>query len=83
MEDIFVRAVKMLKAKGYMKVENYLVDGTKIESARGRYRFVWKQSVEKDERKLEEKLRGRMRTGNTGSGTLRSGEARRGIPVRR
>jgi transposase len=37
MEEIFVTAVKMLKAKGYIKVEHYFVDGTKIESASGRY----------------------------------------------
>jgi transposase len=35
MEEIFVSAVKMLKAKGYIKLENYFVDGTKIESAAG------------------------------------------------
>jgi transposase len=57
MEDIFVTAVKMLKAKGYIKVENYFVDGTKIESASGRYTFVWKKSIEKNDRKLDEKLR--------------------------
>jgi transposase len=46
MEEIFVTAVKMLKAKGSIKLENYFVDGTKIESAAGRYTFVWKKAVE-------------------------------------
>jgi len=57
MEEIFVTAVKMLAAKGYVKLENYFVDGTKIESAAGRYTFVWKKAVEKHEKKLDEKLR--------------------------
>ena len=57
MEEIFVTAVKMLAAKGYIKLENYFVDGTKIESASGRYTFVWKKSVEKNDRKLDLKLR--------------------------
>jgi transposase len=35
-EEIFVTAVKMLKAKGYIKLENYFIDWTKIESAAGR-----------------------------------------------
>jgi hypothetical protein len=61
MEENFVTAVKMLKAKGYIKVENYFVDGTKIESASGRYTFVWKKSVEKNDRKLDEKLRAYIR----------------------
>ena len=39
MEEVFVTAVKMLAAKGYIKLENYLIDGTKIESASGRLRF--------------------------------------------
>ena len=57
MEEIFVTAVKMLAAKGYIKLENYFVDGTKIESASGRYTFVWKKSVENHDRKLDAKLR--------------------------
>jgi transposase len=61
MEEIFVTAVKMLHAKGYIKLENYFVDGTKIESASGRYTFVWKKSVENNDRKLDDKLRAYVR----------------------
>ena len=57
MEEIFVTAVKMLNAKGYIKLENYFVDGTKVESASGRYTFVWKKAVERNDKKLDEKLR--------------------------
>jgi transposase len=57
MEDIFVTAVKMLKAKGYVKLEHYFVDGTKMESASGRYTCVWKKSIGKNDGKLDEKLR--------------------------
>jgi len=57
MEEIFVTAVQMLHAKGYIKLENYFVDGTKIESASGRYTFVWKKAVEKHDQKLDAKLR--------------------------
>jgi len=57
MEEIFIAAVKMLNAKGYIKLENYFVDGTKVESASGRYTFVWKKAVEKNDKKLDEKLR--------------------------
>jgi hypothetical protein len=54
LEAIFVTAVKLLKATGYINGENYFVDGTKIESASGQYPFVWKQSVEQHDRKLDE-----------------------------
>jgi transposase/IS5 family transposase len=57
MEEIFVTAVKMLAAKGYIRLENYFEDGTKIESASGRYTYVWKKSVENNDKKLDEKLR--------------------------
>ena len=33
------------------------MDGTKIESAANKYTFVWKKSVEKNEKKLDEKVR--------------------------
>ena len=62
MEEIFVTAVKMLAAKGYIKLENYFVDGTKIESASGRYTFVWKKAVEKNDKKLDAKLRAYIKT---------------------
>jgi len=61
MEEIFVTAVKMLNAKGYIKLENYFVDGTKVESASGRYTFVWKKLVERNDKKLDEKLRAYVR----------------------
>ena len=56
-EEIFVAAVKLLNRKGYVSLEKYFVDGTKIESAANKYTFVWKRSVEKNEKKLDEKLR--------------------------
>ena len=61
MEEVFVAAVKMLAAKGYIKLENYFVDGTKIESASGRYTFVWKKTVQKNDHKLDERLRSYIR----------------------
>jgi transposase len=61
MEEIFVTAVKMLTAKGYVKLENYFEDGTKIESASGRYTYVWKKSIERNNKNLDDKLRGYIR----------------------
>ena len=56
-EEIFVATVKLLNRSGYVSLEKYFVDGTKIESAANKYTFVWKKAVEKNERKLDEKLR--------------------------
>jgi hypothetical protein len=57
LEAICVTAVKLLKATGSINGETYGVDGTKIESASGRYLFVWKQSIEQHKRKLDEQRR--------------------------
>lgn len=56
-EEIFVATVKLLNRKGYVSLEKYFVDGTKIESAANKYTFVWKKAVEKNEGKLDEKLK--------------------------
>ena len=56
-EEIFVSTVKLLNRKGYVSLEKYFVDGTKIESAANKYTFVWKKAVEKNEKKLDEKLK--------------------------
>jgi hypothetical protein len=57
MEGVFMLTVKLLSAKGYLKLENYFVDGTKIESAANKYTFVWKRAMETNDRKLDMKLR--------------------------
>jgi transposase len=56
MEEVFVSTVKLLSAKGYVKLENYFVDGTKIESAANKYTFVWKRAIDTNDRKLDLKL---------------------------
>ncbi|HOS30988.1 MAG TPA: transposase, partial [Treponemataceae bacterium] len=56
-EEIFVAVVKLLNQKGYVQLQNYFVDGTKIESAANKYTFVWRRAVEKNETKLDKNLR--------------------------
>ena len=48
-EEIFASTVKLLNRKGYVSLEKYFVDGTKIESAANKYTFVWKKAVEKND----------------------------------
>lgn len=45
--------LQQLVQAGYVKLEHYFVDGTKIEANANRYTFVWKKAVEKDKVKLE------------------------------
>src|SRR5690606_11006732 len=46
----------LLAELGYVSLKVQYIDGTKIESAAGRYTFVWKGSVEKNRAKLENKI---------------------------
>lgn len=55
-QQLFADVVRMLHELQYVSLNVQYIDGTKIESAAGRYTFVWKGSVEKNKAKLEEKL---------------------------
>ena len=56
-EVIFIDLVKLLYNKGYISLENYFLDGTKIESAANKYTFVWKKATDTNDAKLDEKLK--------------------------
>ena len=52
-QELFASIVRMLHEMEYVSLKVQYVDGTKIESAAGRYTFVWKKSIEKNKTKLE------------------------------
>lgn len=52
-QDLFASIVRMLHELEYVSLRVQYVDGTKIESAAGRYTFVWKKSIQKNKSKLE------------------------------
>lgn len=55
-QQLFADVVRLLQELQYVSLNVQYVDGTKIESAAGRYSFVWKGSVEKNKAKLEAKI---------------------------
>ncbi len=60
-EDVFYEVVKLLIEKKYIKLQNYFLDGTKIEANANKYTFVWKKSVEDYDRRLDEKIKNHLR----------------------
>lgn len=52
-QTLFGDIVRMLHELEYVSLKVQYIDGTKIESASGRYTFVWKKSIEKNKAKLE------------------------------
>lgn len=55
-KTIFSTTVELLQQDGYVSFDEYFLDGTKIQSAANKYTFVWRKSVEKYRKNLEENL---------------------------
>lgn len=50
MKKLFAEVVKMLVEMGYVSLDVQYFDGTKIESKSNKYTFVWRKSVEKQQK---------------------------------
>nr|AAK48936.1 unknown [Bacillus thuringiensis] len=53
--ETFFSLIHQLKQEGLVKLEDYFLDGTKIEANANRYTFVWRKSTKKYNQKLDEK----------------------------
>ena len=56
-EDIFTSVLELLIEEGYVKLENYFLDGTKIEANANKYSWVWGKSTRRYKQKLQEKVK--------------------------
>jgi transposase len=56
LKEVFTQVVKLLVEQGFTSIDDVYVDGTKIESAAGRYTFVWRKSVEKNTARIATQL---------------------------
>ncbi|MBQ1690511.1 MAG: transposase, partial [Firmicutes bacterium] len=56
-EDVFYEIVHLLVEKGYIRLESYFLDGTKIEANANKYTFVWNKAVKGYDRKLDIKVK--------------------------
>lgn len=56
MDELFETMIQKLIADNYITMENYFLDGTKIEANANKYSFVWKKSTLRFEEKLKEKI---------------------------
>ena len=56
MDELFETMIQKLIADNYITMENYFLDGTKIEASASKYSFVWKKSTLRFEKKLKEKI---------------------------
>ncbi|MED0651188.1 IS1182 family transposase, partial [Aeribacillus composti] len=56
MDELFEAMILKLIEENYITMENYFLDGTKIEANANKYSFVWKKSTLKFEAKVREKI---------------------------
>ncbi|TVX96341.1 IS1182 family transposase, partial [Paenibacillus cremeus] len=56
LETVVTSVLQFLAEENYVQLENYFVDGTKIEANANRYTFVWGKAVVKQKAKLQEKV---------------------------
>lgn len=55
-EEVFVAVLKLLILEDYVKLEDYYVDGTKVEANANRYTAVWAKNTDRYEQQLEERI---------------------------
>ena len=56
MESVFAAVTDLLLEKGCVRLEDYFVDGTKIEANAGKYSYVWAKSTKRYKRQVKEKI---------------------------
>jgi transposase len=56
-EDIFSSVLSLLIEEGYVKLENYFVDGTKLEANANKYQWVWAKNTRRYKQQLQEKVK--------------------------
>lgn len=56
-EEVFSKVLEYLLKAGYIKMENYFIDGTKIEGNANKHSYVWKKSTQKHKKNLQTKIK--------------------------
>jgi transposase len=60
-EVVFTEVLQYLIEEGYVSLENYFLDGTKIEANANKYKWVWAKSTAKYKERLQEKIQELLR----------------------
>jgi transposase len=56
-EDLFSQLVRLLAEAGELSLCSAFIDGTKLEANANRYSFVWKKTTQKNESKMQERMK--------------------------
>lgn len=55
-KEVFAHVLLTLHEQGYVKLDDYFLDGTILESVASRYTFVWKSNVERYKKSVLDKV---------------------------
>jgi hypothetical protein len=55
-ETIFTKVLEYLVEEGYVKLENYFADGTKIEANANKHKVVWAKRKETYQKRVREQI---------------------------
>lgn len=56
-DELFYSVTEILEEMGLIKLDNYFLDGTKIEANANKYTFVWRKSTKRYKSALEKKVK--------------------------
>jgi transposase len=56
-DEIFYSVIEVLHESGYINLDDYFLDGTKIEANANKYTWVWKKSTHRYKGSLEKKVK--------------------------
>jgi transposase len=59
-EDIFTSVLGLLIEEKYVKLENYFVDGTKLEANASKYSWVWARNTKRYKQRLQSQVKDLM-----------------------
>lgn len=59
-EELFTQLVHSLAQMGELSLCSVFIDGTKLEANASRYSFVWKKSTQKNQAKMQEKMKNEL-----------------------
>lgn len=55
-DDVFTKVMELLVKEELVNIDNYFIDGTKIEADANKYTFVWRKRMQKNKDKLQIKI---------------------------
>lgn len=55
-QEIFAKVLELLLEAGYVKLEEYYVDGTTVEANARKYSYVWRKNTERYQKQLRKKV---------------------------